>query len=119
MLGLAESGHWDKVEDMVANFAAEIDAWGHIPNGNRTYYLQPFAALLLLYGEPPLATHDGDQVLENLPAAAGERVSLLDGRSGTRWLPAAPTNGRCGWRTARCSTATGTIATPPRPESSA
>lgn len=39
MLGLAESGHWDKVEDMVANFAAEIDAWGHIPNGNRTYYL--------------------------------------------------------------------------------
>ncbi len=39
MLGLAESGHWDKVEDMVANFAAEIDAWGHIPNGNRTCYL--------------------------------------------------------------------------------
>ena len=51
-LGLAESGHWDKVEDMVANFAAEIDTWGHIPNGNRTYYLQPFAALLLLYGKP-------------------------------------------------------------------
>ena len=36
MLGLAESGHWDKIEDMVTNFAAEIDAWGHIPNGNRT-----------------------------------------------------------------------------------
>ncbi|SQC42428.1 Trehalase [Klebsiella pneumoniae] len=81
MLGLAESGHWDKVEDMVANFAAEIDAWGHIPNGNRTYYLsrsQP--PLLLLYGEPA-----GDARwrpgAENLPAAAGERVSLLDGRS--------------------------------------
>jgi hypothetical protein len=29
--GLAESGHWDKIEDMVTNFAAEIDAWGHIP----------------------------------------------------------------------------------------
>ncbi len=82
MLGLAESGHWDKVEDMVANFAAEIDTWGHIPNGNRTYYLQPFAApLLLLYGEPA-----GDARwrpgTENLPAAAGEGVSLLDGRSG-------------------------------------
>ncbi len=31
MLGLAESGHWDKVEDMVANFAAEIDAWAISP----------------------------------------------------------------------------------------
>ncbi|CDL41824.1 Trehalase; Periplasmic trehalase precursor [Citrobacter freundii] len=39
MLGLAESNHWDKVSDMVANFAYEIDSWGHIPNGNRTYYL--------------------------------------------------------------------------------
>lgn len=28
MLGLAESGHWDKVADMVANFGYEIDAWG-------------------------------------------------------------------------------------------
>ena len=56
MLGLAESGHWDKVEDMVANFAAEIDAWGHIPNGNRTYYLsrsQPpvFALMVELFEE--------------------------------------------------------------------
>lgn len=26
MLGLAESGHWDKISDMVDNFAWEIDA---------------------------------------------------------------------------------------------
>lgn len=31
MLGLAESGHWDKVADMVANFGYEIDAWGIFP----------------------------------------------------------------------------------------
>ena len=51
MLGLAESGHWDKVADMVANFAHEIDTYGHIPNGNRSYYLSrsqpPFFALMV------------------------------------------------------------------------
>lgn len=39
MLGLTESGHWSKAEDVVANFAAEINTWGHIPNGNRIYHL--------------------------------------------------------------------------------
>ncbi|MDE2111818.1 MAG: alpha,alpha-trehalase TreA [Alphaproteobacteria bacterium] len=39
MLGLAESGRQDLVRDMVADFAHLIDAYGHIPNGNRTYYL--------------------------------------------------------------------------------
>ncbi|MCK8410979.1 trehalase family glycosidase, partial [Erwinia amylovora] len=39
MLGLAESGHWDRVQDMVDNFAYQLDQYGHIPNGNRNYYL--------------------------------------------------------------------------------
>jgi alpha,alpha-trehalase len=39
MLGLAESGRQDLVQDLVANFAYLIDTYGHIPNGNRTYYL--------------------------------------------------------------------------------
>ncbi|EAA6552745.1 hypothetical protein DRK11_23695, partial [Salmonella enterica subsp. diarizonae] len=60
MLGLAESGHWDKVADMVANFGYEIDAWGHIPNGNRTYYLSrsqpPFFAFMVEL----LAQHEGN-----------------------------------------------------------
>lgn len=47
MLGLAESGHWDKVADMVANFAHEIDTYGHIPNGNRSYLFKPLATALL------------------------------------------------------------------------
>lgn len=58
MLGLAESGHWDKISDMVANFGYEIDNWGHIPNGNRSYYLSrsqpPFFSLMVEL----LATHD-------------------------------------------------------------
>lgn len=62
MLGLAESGHWDRVQDMVDNFASELDRYGHIPNGNRSYYLSrsqpPFFSLMI----DLLATHDGDSV---------------------------------------------------------
>lgn len=39
MLGLAESGRIDLVESMVDDFAYLIDTYGHVPNGNRTYYL--------------------------------------------------------------------------------
>ena len=38
MLGLAESGHFDAIEDMVENFAYLIDRIGFIPNGNRSYF---------------------------------------------------------------------------------
>jgi alpha,alpha-trehalase len=39
MLGLVESGRHDLITDMVANFAYLIDRFGHVPNGNRSYYL--------------------------------------------------------------------------------
>ena len=39
MLGLAESGRYDLVEDMVRDFAYLIDTYGHVPNGTRSYYL--------------------------------------------------------------------------------
>jgi alpha,alpha-trehalase len=39
MLGLAESGRGDLLEDMVRDFAYLIDTYGHVPNGARTYYL--------------------------------------------------------------------------------
>ncbi|WP_313652162.1 alpha,alpha-trehalase TreA [Pantoea sp.] len=61
MLGLAESGHWDKVQDMTDNFASLLDRYGHIPNGNRSYYLSrsqpPFFSLMV----DLLATHDNGQ----------------------------------------------------------
>ncbi len=44
MLGLAESGREDLLKCMADNFAWLIETYGHIPNGNRTYYLQPLAA---------------------------------------------------------------------------
>lgn len=51
MLGLKESGENDMIESMVKNFAYLIDTYGHIPNGNRTYYLgrsqPPFFAMMV------------------------------------------------------------------------
>ncbi|WP_204526659.1 alpha,alpha-trehalase [Citrobacter cronae] len=80
MLGLAESNHWDKVSDMVANFAYEIDAWGHIPNGNRTYYLSrsqpPFFAFMVEL----LAQHEGDDALKKyLPQMFKEYTYWMEG----------------------------------------
>src|SRR5690349_8565744 len=49
MLGLAAAGEDDLVLDMVANFAHQIDRFGHIPNGNRTYYLSR--------SQPPFFSH--------------------------------------------------------------
>ncbi|MRS16077.1 alpha,alpha-trehalase TreA [Enterobacteriaceae bacterium RIT691] len=82
MLGLAESGHWDKVEDMVDNFAYELDTWGHIPNGNRSYYLSrsqpPFFALMVEL----LATHDGDAALKKyLPQMEKEHAYWMEGQN--------------------------------------
>ncbi|WOR31989.1 alpha,alpha-trehalase [Citrobacter portucalensis] len=80
MLGIAESNHWDKVSDMVANFAYEIDSWGHIPNGNRTYYLSrsqpPFFAFMVEL----LAQHDGNDALKKyLPQMLKEYSYWMEG----------------------------------------
>jgi alpha,alpha-trehalase len=51
MLGLKESGQADMIENMVKNFDYLIYTFGHIPNGNRTYYLSrsqpPFFCLMV------------------------------------------------------------------------
>lgn len=80
MLGLAESDHWDKVQDMVDNFAHEIDAWGHIPNGNRSYYLSrsqpPFFAFMVKL----LASHNGDDTYTTyLPQLKKEYAYWMQG----------------------------------------
>ncbi len=56
MLGLVRSGRVDLVRDMLDNFAYLVRTVGHIPNGNRTYYLsrsQPpfFAVMVGLYAQ--------------------------------------------------------------------
>ncbi|MGC4100024.1 alpha,alpha-trehalase TreF [Ferruginibacter sp.] len=51
MLGLKESGETVMIENMIKNFAYLVDKYGHIPNGNRTYYLSrsqpPFFSLMV------------------------------------------------------------------------
>lgn len=56
MLGLEESGRHDLTVAMIRNFAFLIDQYGHVPNGNRSYYLsrsQPpfFAAMVELQAQ--------------------------------------------------------------------
>ena len=51
MLGLEVDGQHKLAVDMLNNFAYQIDQYGHIPNGNRSYYLSrsqpPFFALMV------------------------------------------------------------------------
>jgi alpha,alpha-trehalase len=51
MLGLKESGEIQMMENMVKNFAYLINTYGHIPNGNRSYYLSrsqpPYFSLMV------------------------------------------------------------------------
>ncbi|MBS7566037.1 alpha,alpha-trehalase TreF [Mucilaginibacter sp. Bleaf8] len=63
MLGLNEAKRYTTIENMVKNFAYLIDTYGHIPNGNRSYYLSrsqpPYFALMVEL----LASHQGNKAL--------------------------------------------------------
>lgn len=83
MLGLVESGRIDLVQNMLDNFAHLIQTIGHIPNGNRTYYLsrsQPpfFAAMVGLFAK---AT-DTAQALRYLDALEAEHAFWMEGVAG-------------------------------------
>jgi len=86
MLGLEQSGQHALVVDELKNFATLIDRYGHIPNGNRTYYLsrsQPpfFAQMVRLVAEK-----DGDAVYaQYLPELQREYAYWMNGSEG---LPA-------------------------------
>lgn len=51
MLGLKECGETETMKNMLDNFAYLITTYGHIPNGNRSYYLSrsqpPFFSLMV------------------------------------------------------------------------
>ncbi|MFC6997970.1 alpha,alpha-trehalase TreF [Rufibacter roseus] len=64
MLGLQQSGETELIQHMVDNFTHLIQTVGHIPNGNRSYYISrsqpPFYALMLRI----LAKEKGTEVLK-------------------------------------------------------
>jgi alpha,alpha-trehalase len=79
MLGLAESGRHDLLRAMADNFAYLVDTYGHIPNGNRTYYLsrsQPpvFALMVELFEK-----HYICEALSYLPQLRKEYDWWMDG----------------------------------------
>lgn len=51
MLGLKADGRQDLVESMLVDFEAMVEAYGHVPNGARSYYISrsqpPFLALMV------------------------------------------------------------------------
>ncbi len=84
MLGLADSGCVDLLDSMTDNFAYLIDTYGHVPNGNRTYYLSrsqpPVFALMTELSE----AHGGQCALDYLPELRQEHAYWMDGAEGLR-----------------------------------
>src|SRR5438445_12583651 len=83
MLGLIASGRTDLVRSMLDNFAYLVETVGHVPNGNRTYYLsrsQPpfFAAMVGLYA----GATDTTQALRYLAALEAEHAFWMQGAEG-------------------------------------
>jgi alpha,alpha-trehalase len=84
MVGLAESGRPDLLRTMADNFAYLIDTHGHVPNGNRSYYLsrsQPpvFALMVDLF-----ETHGIGPALRYLPRLRAEHAFWMDGADALR-----------------------------------
>jgi alpha,alpha-trehalase len=85
MLGLKENGEIKTIENMVDNFAYLITNYGHIPNGNRTYYLSrsqpPFFGMMVEL----LAGIKGKEMYKKyLPALQKEYDFWMDGVNTTK-----------------------------------
>jgi alpha,alpha-trehalase len=80
MLGLEGDGQHQLAVDLLKNFAFEIDRYGMIPNGNRSYYLSrsqpPFFSLMV----DLIASVDGnDTLVTYLPELQQEWNFWMDG----------------------------------------
>jgi alpha,alpha-trehalase len=88
LLGLAQSGRKDLVQDMIGDFAWLIDSYGHVPNGTRTYYLgrsqPPFFFEMVAASQP------------DDPAAAWARHLPQLRREYAFWMADAPLPGHTG-----------------------
>ena len=85
MLGLKESGETQIMENMLNNFSYLINTYGHIPNGNRSYYLSrsqpPFFSMMI----DLLSTIKGEDVYKTyLPALQKEYNYWMDKTAKTK-----------------------------------
>ena len=81
MLGLQVSGRIDLIQNMVDNFSYLLDKIGHIPNGNRAYYVgrsqPPFYALMVRL----LSVEKGEKILlDYLPYLEKEYQFWMTGK---------------------------------------
>lgn len=117
MLGLEQSGDKAQVRQMADNFAYMIDTYGHIPNGNRTYYLSRSQPPFFAYMVELQARIEGDQAYgrylpqlqkeyaywmagaQALKPGAADRhvVKLADGSVLNRYWDASPTPRQESW----------------------
>ena len=81
MLGLAESGRHGLARGMLDDFAYIIDTYGHIPNGNRSYYLSRSQPPFFYKMVELLA---GDEPGRYLPELKAEYAYWMDGAEGLR-----------------------------------
>jgi alpha,alpha-trehalase len=80
MLGLKENGEVKTIRDMVGNFAHLIETYGHIPNGNRSYYLGRSAPPFFSCMVELLAGIQGDSIYQRfLPAMEMEYAYFMEG----------------------------------------
>ena len=91
MLGLQQSGEWEIIENMIRNFSYLIQTYGHIPNGNRSYYLSrsqpPYFSLMINL----LAEKKGDTVYKNyLNSLEKEYNYWMDKTPGTKHVVTLP-----------------------------
>lgn len=84
MLGLAASGRHEAVRDALTCFASLVERYGHVPNGNRTYYLSrsqpPMLACMVELAERSGAADP----LDMLHALRREHTWWVDGADALR-----------------------------------
>jgi alpha,alpha-trehalase len=85
LLGLKESGEFELMQDMIDNFSYLIKTYGHIPNGNRSYYISrsqpPFFSLMVEL----LARVKGDSVYKKyLPYLELEYKYWMEGSTSVK-----------------------------------
>ena len=82
MLGLASAGKWNRIEDMMKNYAYQIRKYGYIPTANRSYLLSRSQPPFFSHMVRLLANKKGNRVLrEYLPYLTAEYRFWMKGQA--------------------------------------
>lgn len=79
ILGLAASGRRDLMHAMADNFAYLIQTYGHVPNGNRTYYLSRSQPPLFAFIVELFEQHEVRRAIHYLPCLLREHAYWMAG----------------------------------------